>query len=123
MNEQLRKKIIAVEQAFAATMAERDFAGFSSFISEEAVFFASTGPLRGKNAVLDVWKSYFEGPEAPFTWQPEKVEVLDSGTLALSTGPVHDPSCKLIGTFTSIWRLEENNRWRIIFDIGNPVCE
>lgn len=26
--------------------------------------------------------------EAPFSWEPAQVEVLDSGTLALSSGPV-----------------------------------
>jgi hypothetical protein len=51
------------------------------------------------------------------------VEVLGSGTLALSTGPVRDPSGKLIGTFTSIWRQDAPGVWRIVFDKGNPVCK
>jgi ketosteroid isomerase-like protein len=123
MNEQLKKQVIATEQTFAETMAKRDFEGFVSFLADEAVFFSSDKALRGKNAVAEAWKSYFEAPEAPFSWKPERVEVLDSGTLALSTGPVHDSKGKRIGTFTSIWRLEENNHWRIIFDIGNQVCE
>ena len=123
MNEHLKKQVINTELAFAETMANRDFKGFVSFLSDEAVFFSSDKTLRGKNAVADAWKNYFATPEAPFCWKPERVEVLDSGTLALSTGPVHDPKGKLIGTFTSIWRLEENDHWRIIFDIGNPVCE
>jgi len=50
------------------------------------------------------------------------VEVLDSGTLALSTGPVHDPGGKRIGTFSSIWRREADGSWRIVFDKGCPVC-
>ena len=52
-----------------------------------------------------------------------RVEVLDSGTLALSTGPVHDPQGKLVATFTSIWRLEAPGTWKIIFDTGNEVCD
>ena len=51
------------------------------------------------------------------------MEVLDSGTLALSSGPVHDPQGKLAATFTSIWRLEAPGIWRIIFDKGNEVCD
>jgi hypothetical protein len=50
------------------------------------------------------------------------VEVLDSGDLALSSGPVRDASGKLIATFTSIWRREAPATWRIVFDKGNPVC-
>ncbi len=66
---------------------------------------------------------FFEPPAAPFSWQPETVEVLDSGTLALSTGPVRDAGGKLISRFTSIWRLEAPGQWRIVFDKGNRVCE
>ena len=32
--------------------------------------------------------------DAPFSWQPETVEVLASGTLAISSGPVKDTNGK-----------------------------
>jgi ketosteroid isomerase-like protein len=51
------------------------------------------------------------------------VQVLESGTLALSTGPVRDPKGKLVGRFSSIWRREAPGVWRIIFDHGSDVCE
>ena len=65
----------------------------------------------------------YEGPTAPFSWEPQTVEVLDSGTLALSSGPVYDPKGKNFATFTSIWRLEAPGTWKIIFDKGNDVCD
>jgi ketosteroid isomerase-like protein len=120
---ELTRQVFETERAFAATMVSRDHAAFSSFISGEAVFFSGANPLRGREQVTAGWKRFYEKPGAPFSWEPEKVEVLDSGTLALSTGPVHDPSGKLIATFTSIWRQEEPGRWRIVFDKGNPACE
>jgi ketosteroid isomerase-like protein len=119
----LTQQVFETERAFARTMAARDHAAFTAFLSDEAVFFSGENPLRGKEQVAAWWKRYYEGPDAPFSWEPEKVEVLGSGTLALSTGPVHDPGGKLIGTFTSIWRQEEPGRWRIVFDRGNPACE
>jgi ketosteroid isomerase-like protein len=117
----LRQQVVETERAFARTMATRDRAAFVSFLSKEAVFFSGPGPLRGAEAVAEWWKRYFEGPAAPFSWEPEEVEVLDSGTLALSSGPVRDPAGNLVGTFTSIWRLEDG-RWRIVFDKGNEAC-
>jgi len=48
--------------------------------------------------------------------------VLDSGTLALSTGPVKDPKGEIVARFNSIWRLE-SGQWRVIFDKGCPVCK
>ena len=112
-----------MERAFAKTMADRDHAAFSGFVSEEAVFFSGPKALRGRAAVAAAWKTLYEAPAAPFSWEPEQVEVLDSGTLASSTGPIRDPSGKLIGTFSSIWRLEAPGVWRVIFDRGNDVCE
>lgn len=118
----LRDEVLATERAFAKTMADRDHAAFVSFLASETVFFSGEKPLRGAEAVAAWWKKYYEGKEAPFSWEPALVEVLDSGTLALSTGPVRDPSGKETGTFTSIWRREGPGTWRIVFDKGNPVC-
>src|SRR5215813_8466824 len=75
-----RTKVIEAERGFAATMARRDHAAFVTFLSEEAVFFTNRDdqPLRGRKAVADRWKRFFEGPDAPFSWEPTTVEVLDS---------------------------------------------
>ena len=118
----VRDEVIATERAFARTMADRDQRQFSRFISAEAVFLSGTTPLRGKSQVVEAWSKYFKTAQAPFSWQPDKVEVLESGTLALSSGPVKDPAGKLVGTFTSIWRREVGHVWRIVFDKGNEVC-
>ncbi len=117
-----RAQVMATETAFAKTMADRDYTAFGTFVSSEAVFFTGAAPLRGKQAVLDHWKRYYDKGPAPFSWAPEKVEVLESGTLALSTGPVYDPAGKQTGTFTSIWRQDAPGVWHIVFDKGNPVC-
>jgi len=120
--DQLHQQVEDTERAFAATMADRDYAGFTKFLSNEAVFFSGETVLHGKQEVAAAWKPYFEGPDAPFSWEPRDVEVLNSGDLALSTGPVYDSGGTLVSTFTSIWRLEAPGTWRIIFDKGNKVC-
>jgi len=73
--------------------------------------------------VSEGWKRFFEGAEAPFSWKPETVEVLASEKLALTSGPVLDPAGASIGVFTSIWRLEDDDKWRVVFDKGCPPCE
>lgn len=118
-----QEAVIATEKAFAKTMADRDFQAFRSFLSNEAIFMSGSKPLRGKQNVADVWKSYFKTPEAPFAWEPARVVVLDSEGLAFSTGPVTAPDGSEIGLFSSVWRLEEDGAWRIIFDKGGCACD
>ena len=114
----LKEQVRRTEAAFAKTRADRDAAAFASVLSEEAVFVGGKGVARGKPAVTDQWKRFFAGAEAPFSWRPEKVEVLDSGTLALTSGPVFDPAGKRIGTFNSVWRRETDGAWKIVLDNG-----
>ncbi|MBN8887026.1 MAG: nuclear transport factor 2 family protein [Rudaea sp.] len=117
-----QREVEAAERAFAKTMADRDHAAFAGFIADDAIFFGGKEPLRGKAQVAAGWKKYFDKPAAPFSWEPAQVEVLDSGTLALSTGPVRAGDGKIIATFNSIWRREAPGVWRVVFDKGSEVC-
>jgi ketosteroid isomerase-like protein len=104
-------------------MKDRDHAAFASFLSEETVFFNGSAELRGREAVAAHWQDYYTEAEAPFSWEPELVTVLDSGTLALSTGPVRNAAGERTATYMSIWRQESPGVWRIIFDKGARYCE
>jgi ketosteroid isomerase-like protein len=114
----LEQQVADTERAFAKTMADRDHAAFTRFLADDTVFFSGPVPLRGKAAVAAGWKRFYEGAQAPFSWRPDKVEVLDSGELALSTGPVFDPDGKPVASFTSVWRQVSPGVWRIVFDKG-----
>jgi len=117
-------QVMATERAFARSMAERDHAAFVSHLSEHAVFFTGRGePLRGKAAVAAGWKAYFDGAQPPFSWEPDRVEVLADGQLAHSSGPVRNPAGEPIARFNSIWRQEAPGVWRIVFDKGEAWRE
>ena len=116
----LIRQVFAAESSFAATMANRDSTAFAAFIAPEAIFFGEKAVMRGKSVVVDGWRRLFAGPTPPFSWRPETVEVLASGTLAHSSGPVHDAKGRQIGTFNSIWRREPGGTWLVVFDKGCP---
>lgn len=106
------------ETAFAKSMADRDHIAFQSHLAADAVFFGTPTPLRGKAAVAEGWKRFYETKDAPFSWRPDHVQILKGGKLAISTGPVMDPTGKQTARFTSIWRKEPDGRWRVVFDKG-----
>lgn len=122
-NTDLAADLKATEEAFAQTMADRDHEAFASFLADETVFFGGRGEIRGKDAVAAAWKPLYQGPAAPFSWQPESATVLDSGTLGLTSGPIFTPDGVRVGTFNSVWRREADGSWKVVFDRGCPDCE
>jgi len=112
-------EVRAREIAFAKTMADRDLDAFLTFVSPEAIFFNGNEPLRGREAIAQGWAPFFEGTAAPFSWHPDVIEVLDSGRLALSSGPVRGVDGEEVGRFNSIWRKDADGQWRVVFDKGS----
>ena len=111
-------EVEAREIAFAKTMEDRDFNAFLSFVSPEAVFVNGNESLRGHEAIKEAWAPLFEADTAPFSWQPDVIEVLESGRRALRAGPIRSASGEILGRFNSIWRQDKDGQWRVIFDKG-----
>jgi ketosteroid isomerase-like protein len=116
-------EVRAAETAFAKSMADRNVTAFAALLGDEAVFFGGKGVHRGKTAVVAEWKRFFDGPTAPFSWAPAEVEVLPSGILGFTSGPVYDPKGQRIGTFNSVWQRQADGSWKVVFDKGCPPCE
>jgi ketosteroid isomerase-like protein len=113
-NAEFTEQVRRTEIAFAKTMADRDHKAFTAFLSPEAMFTNAQGKsMRGVAVVTAGWKSLYEG-EKSFSWAPETVQVLDSGTLAFSSGTVLDAAGRRVGTFNSVWRRESDGSWKIV---------
>ena len=110
----------AAEIAFAKTMADRKLDRFGGFVADDAVFNGSK-PHIGKAAVIESWKAFFDGPQAPFSWAPDAVAPTADGRYAISTGLARDPAGKVISRFTSIWRKDADGHWRVVADQGVDV--
>ena len=119
----LRLQVDAAERAFAQSMADRDHAAFCTWLSEHAIFYGGAAPLTGKAAVAAGWKPFFDTAQAPFSWSPDRIDVLHDGSLAHSSGLVRNPAGKAVGRFNSVWRQEAPGTWRVVFDKGSPLTE
>ena len=108
------------ECAFATTMADRDLQAFAGFVSEQAIFHSGPTPLKGRAAVRGFWQRFYTEAAAPFSWYPDRAELLEAGRLAHTSGPVFGADGALIGRFYSIWRKETDGEWRVLLDHGGP---
>jgi ketosteroid isomerase-like protein len=89
-NAELKKQVTEHERAFAATMKARDHAAFQFPGRGGGVLSGPGSVLRGREAVATAWKNTTTARRRRFSWEPEEVEVVESGTLAYSGGPVYD---------------------------------
>ena len=119
----LQAQVFAAERAFARSMAERKHDDFVRWLADDTLFFDGKAPLRGKAAVAQAWKTFYDGAAAPFSWEPDQVEVIGDGTLAHSTGLVRNPAGQAVARFNSVWRQEAPGVWRIVIDKGSPLSE
>ncbi len=114
------------EVAFSRSVEEQDIETFRSFLDAD-VRFASGPPLRGPDAVVAGWVSFFQPDGTKIRWWPDKVEVRNTGNLALSQGPyemtinTEEGTAYLSGRFISVWQANEDGSWKIIFDTGTAA--
>lgn len=113
--EDLRKSEVAFAQAFA----DRDKEAFFAMVADDAAFLSPGSSAYGKEQVIAHWSRYFESPEAPFSWTPDRIFVSSTGVIGLSTGPVYDAKGVHAGDFISTWR-NDGKQWKIVFDSNGP---
>lgn len=113
------------EISFSRSVELQDPELFASFIDADARF-VSTSVLRGPAAVTAAWAVFFASDGPRIKWRPQFVEVLEDGALALSRGPYRmlarndeGTEVEYWGTFNSVWRLQSDGSWRVVFDAGS----
>jgi ketosteroid isomerase-like protein len=116
------------EIGFSKSVETQDAALFASFIDADARFVSGT-VTRGPVAVAEAWSVFFSEDGPTIKWRPQIVEVLEDGELALSRGPYRYTAkneegieTDYWGTFNSIWRLQDDGSWKVVFDAGGPAA-
>jgi ketosteroid isomerase-like protein len=116
------------EIGFSQTVETQDLEAFREFIDADARFVGAS-VLRGVDDIAAAWAVFFKEDGPTIKWRPQIVEVLADGKLALSRGPYRAlspfPNGDVVeqwGTFNSIWRLNDDGEWRVVFDAGNEAA-
>ncbi len=113
------------EIGFSRSVEIQDHDRFASFIDPDARFVGNKVD-RSREAIAEAWAVFFTGDLPSIKWRPQFVEVLESGDLALSRGPYRiidkndqGETTEAWGTYNSVWRLNAEGEWLIVFDAGS----
>jgi hypothetical protein len=112
-NGELKEQVRKTEIAFAKTMAHWDHAAFQSYLPGETIFFGHSTVMRGVKQMAEGWKRYFEGTQAPFSWNPRMSRFWTPARwqclpvrCAIHPGSASEPSTPSVGAKSAA-----NGRW------------
>ena len=115
------------DEAFNRALAARHRPAFTSWIAEDAVFLGS-GLLDGREAIVEAWSIFLDRDSGrTLSWQPFRAEVSECGDLGFTIGDYTaaaldemGASQRMIGTYVSVWRRDDEGAWRVVVDSGTP---
>ena len=117
------------EIGFSISAETRNAESFASFIDSDARFVGNS-VTHGPVAIAEAWSAFFSDNGPEIKWRPQFVEVLEDGTLVLTRGPYrmittdeNGEKTEHWGTFNSVWRLNDDGEWKVVFDAGNAAAE
>jgi uncharacterized protein (TIGR02246 family) len=117
------------EIGFSNSVETQDAELFASFIDDDARFVGNA-VTQGPDAIVAAWGVFFSDDGPAIKWRPRFVEVLENGKLALTRGPYRMTTTdeegiakEHWGTFNSVWRLNADGEWRVVFDAGSDSNE
>ncbi len=119
----------ARETSFAKSVEAHDAKAFAEHVHAAAVFVDGDGSLlRGRDAVVESWKTLLAGQPLRIVWRPTHVARTGDGNVVLSRGPYFfedvRPAAKHRfhkGTFQSIWVRDDAGVFRVTVDGGTAA--
>jgi uncharacterized protein (TIGR02246 family) len=122
------EKVMQLSREWSQMAATGDVEKTVSYWADDA-FLMSAGqpPLKGKQAIRQMVEESYKIPGFRISWQPQSVEVSESGDMAYviensqvsftdSTGKAITQHNKAV----SIWRKQEDGSWKNVVDISTP---
>jgi uncharacterized protein (TIGR02246 family) len=122
------EKVMQLSREWSQMAATGNVEKTVSYWADDA-FLMSAGqpPLRGKQAIRQMVEESYKIPGFRISWQPQSVEVSESGDMAYviensqvsftdSTGKAITQHNKAV----SIWRKQKDGSWKNVVDISTP---
>lgn len=114
--------VLETDRAFSAYSQEHGMsASFYKYASPKAVMFRDNShPIVGNDNIKALLASR-EVKGNTLSWAPEHVDISSSGDMAYTYGYYKyvTPDSTFIGCYISIWKKNNKNEWKFVFDAGS----
>ena len=121
-----KSELMAADRAFAAETAERGLDGWMAYMAESATMFSGPQPVRGFTSVREYMLPALESENFSLAWDPTEAEVSPDGNLGYTFGRYErtvtlegGEEQSVTGNYVTIWRRQEDSRWKVVFDMGD----
>ncbi len=123
------EKLMQISKEWSRVAATGDVEKTVGYWAEDAVMISEGQPqLNGKKAIRQMVEQSFKMPGFGISWQPQKVEVSESGDMAYiiedSQVAYQDANGKAIkqqNKAVSIWKKQSDGSWKNVVDISTPA--
>jgi uncharacterized protein (TIGR02246 family) len=113
------------DSAWLKAFREKDIDQVLSFYWDDVMWLMRDIPtIKGKEEVKEMWSRFFNDPNSWIDWKPIKVEVSNSGDLALYVGTFEirqtDEEGKIVtekGESVVVWKKAPDGKWRNILQM------
>jgi len=122
------EKVMNISREWSEVAAKGDVEKTLSYWADDAfVMSAGHAPLNGKSAIRKMVEDSYEIPGFRISWDPQRVEVSESGDMAYiienSAVSFTDSTGKQVtlkNKAVSIWRKQPDGSWKNAVDISTP---
>jgi ketosteroid isomerase-like protein len=121
--ESLKTEVMQAEKEFNDVAEEEGIAkAFAAFAAENAVIQRRGELIKGQAAIAS-WYENNSNPDATLSWEPDFIDVSQSGDLAYTYGKFEfsypdSTGTKITssGTFHSVWKRQADGSWKFVWD-------
>jgi ketosteroid isomerase-like protein len=120
--------LMQLDSDFDKATAEKGVDGWIAYFAPNGSMLSDTSqPTTGLAAIRSEMESALGDKNFSLRWHPVKAEMLIPGVLGYTVGrwerirkTPEGTTIKKTGTYTSIWKKQPDDSWKIVLDTGSP---
>lgn len=124
------RELLDADRAFAGATAEAGARGWASWFLPDGEMIVPGSHVRGRGEILVVMRRAFSDPAYRIRWSPERARVGAGGGTGFTVGSYETVTTGAAGRpvttegrYLTVWRRDEEGRWRVSLDVGIPDPE